>query len=243
MSERGFILVHRAVKDNWVWMDPEFFRAWIWLLMLANFDDNESILSGSIIEVKRGELITSLFTIVRETGLSMKRARNFLKNLEKGHMIVTEKGNKWTKITICNYDTYQVAGQTKGTQRARKGANRGQTEGNTIIKDNELNTTIINSVKDFVDNFNKIISRNFRPNTKVEDCFKKRVKEGYQPSDFILAVKNCAADPWHIENPHYLTPEFILRPEKLEKYLNWKPGQKQSIAAKSTFINHDSDFN
>jgi len=223
MRKKGFISLHRSVMDNWVWKDPEFFRAWIWLLMGANFDENESILSGTYVTVKRGELITSLFTIVRETGLSMKRARNFLKNLEKGHMIVTEKGNKWTKIIICQYDTYQIAGQTEGKQRASKWANRGQTEGNTIINNNNSNKIVNNSVADFIENFNKITERNFRVNDKVEDQLEKRLNEGYQLTDILNAVKNCAGDPFHIENPNYLTPAFILRVDKLEKYLNWKP--------------------
>jgi hypothetical protein len=32
------------------------------------------------------------------------------------------------------------------------------------------------------------------------------------------AIKNCSIDKYHIENPKYLTPEFISRPDKIEKY-------------------------
>jgi len=138
----GYILLFRSIKDNWVWRDPEFLKAWIWLLLKANYEDRETIMSGNLVSVKRGELITSFNSICMETGLSMKRARTFIKNLEKGAMIRREKGGKWARIIICNYDSYQIAGQGKGTKGAGKRANRGQAEGTTLINSNELNERI-----------------------------------------------------------------------------------------------------
>jgi hypothetical protein len=46
------------------------------------------------------------------------------------------------------------------------------------------------------------------------------MKEGYSLSDFETAIKNCKNDKYHIENPQYLTPEFITRADKLQKFLN-----------------------
>lgn len=100
------------------------------MLLRACFEEREVLTCGTLVKVSRGELIASLNTLCMETGLSMKRARSFIKNLEKGAMIRQEKGGKWTKIIICNYDTYQNTGQEKGRKRAGKGAGRGQAEGN-----------------------------------------------------------------------------------------------------------------
>jgi len=56
--------------------------------------------------------------------------------------------------------------------------------------------------------------------TKAKTAFTARLKEGYSKQDFATAIQNCAADDFHINNPHHLTLEFISRQDKLDKYLN-----------------------
>ena len=58
---------------------------------------------------------------------------------------------------------------------------------------------------------------------KIKKSFEARIKEGFIKEDFITAITNCMNDPYHKENPKYLTPEFICRNEKLEKFRNIKP--------------------
>jgi len=138
-TAQGFILLYRSIEENWVWKDPQYLRAWMWMLLRANFEENESLISGNLLTVKRGELITSLNSICLATGLTIKRARTFLKNLEKAAMIRQDKGSRWTKITICNYDSYQGTGRAGGKRPGVNGASRGQAEGNTINKVNNDN--------------------------------------------------------------------------------------------------------
>jgi uncharacterized phage protein (TIGR02220 family) len=69
--------------------------------------------------------------------------------------------------------------------------------------------------------FNKTTGKNLRlinPKTKAQ--FLTRLKEGYTKEDIMKAIINCSVDKYHIENPKYLTPEFISRADKIEKYAN-----------------------
>ena len=69
--------------------------------------------------------------------------------------------------------------------------------------------------------FNSATGKNFRIiNSKTRKQLEKALKEGYTKEDIRRAISNCAKDPFHIEHPQYLTPEFISRIEKLEKYAN-----------------------
>lgn len=77
----------------------------------------------------------------------------------------------------------------------------------------------------FINHFNKITGKNHKivPDN-VKKQMRARLKEGYKKEDLIKAVLNCAADPYHIEtNYKYLTPEFITRAAKLERFLNTQP--------------------
>lgn len=71
--------------------------------------------------------------------------------------------------------------------------------------------------------FNTITKKNFRViNPKTKKQFKARIKEGYTKDDIRKAIINCYNSPYHKENPQYLTPEFISRADKLEKYSNFE---------------------
>lgn len=61
----------------------------------------------------------------------------------------------------------------------------------------------------------------YRINDKVKRSLKARIKDGYSADDISTALTNALQDSYHVEtNGKYITPEFILRADKLEKYLN-----------------------
>lgn len=96
----------------------------------------------------------------------------------------------------------------------------------------EVNTTRDTSIEiDFIEKFNSIKKSKFKMTSKVKSSLAARLKDGYTLEQIITAVQNCNSDQYHKENPQYLTPEFILRVDKLEKYLNY---QKKSIANHQT---------
>lgn len=67
--------------------------------------------------------------------------------------------------------------------------------------------------------FNTITGKHLKV---VEDKVKRqvmaRLKSGYSKNDIVTAITNCFNDPYHIENPKYLTLEFISRPDKMATY-------------------------
>jgi|GEM_PF-3147996 len=61
----------------------------------------------------------------------------------------------------------------------------------------------------------------YRLNDKLRKSLHARLKDGYTSADIRRAILRVKADPWHQENGlKYLTPEFILRPDMLEKWSN-----------------------
>jgi uncharacterized phage protein (TIGR02220 family) len=82
----------------------------------------------------------------------------------------------------------------------------------------------------FLDWFNKTTNRNFKSIPEAtKKSFKARLKEGYTKEDICKAVINCSKDKFHIENPKYLTPEFISRADKLALYLSAPTETKTKI--------------
>lgn len=114
--EGGWIKIHRSIEE-WEWeSDPLMYYFWVRLLVKVNHEDKEW--KGEIIP--RGSMITSLSKMATEFHLSAKQVRVFLARLTKGKQIVIETTNKWTKITICKYDDYQVVGQAEGQTKGKQ---------------------------------------------------------------------------------------------------------------------------
>ena len=111
-------------------------KAWLYLLLQANYEDKRW--RGMVI--KRGQFVTSVAKLSASIGCSVKQTRTILTRLEDSECIGKQTTNKFTIITICNYDTYQatedIEGQTKGKQRANEGQTKGNNIRNKEIKNN-----------------------------------------------------------------------------------------------------------
>lgn len=78
----------------------------------------------------------------------------------------------------------------------------------------------------FILKFNQLRGTKYQATDKVITKLKARLKK-YTGSKIITALKVAINDPMHIEqNFVYLTPEYILREEILERYLNGNPTTK-----------------
>ena len=104
----GYIFLHRKLMNNPIWKDKPFCKsaAWIDLLMRANWKQSKILIGNTDISVERGEILNSIMELGNAWGWSRKKVSSFLDYLEKGNMVGQKRNNKFTLITICNYDTY-----------------------------------------------------------------------------------------------------------------------------------------
>lgn len=99
----GWIKIYSKFLQ-WEWFDcAEMVQVFVYLLLKANA--KERCWRG--ITIGRGQHITSNATMRHDLHLSEQQIRTCLKRLISTGEITTETTNKYTKITICNYDSYQ----------------------------------------------------------------------------------------------------------------------------------------
>ncbi len=123
----GWIKLHRKIRENWIWKDPVKFQWWVDILLEVNHSPAKVPVGFDIIECGKGQSIRSLQGWAVRWGTSKDTARNFLKMLQKDNMIVCENLTKTTRITVCNYESYQTELHVKQTGGKRK-ANAKQTQ-------------------------------------------------------------------------------------------------------------------
>lgn len=73
-----------------------------WLIMNANIDTTEY--NG--VEVKRGQIVTSTAKIMEATGRTERQVNVRLNVLQMSNLLSNQRSNRFTIITICNYDDY-----------------------------------------------------------------------------------------------------------------------------------------
>ena len=106
---------------DWEWFaDAETLKLFLYLLLTANYEDRK----WKDITIQRGQLVTSLSGLASSLNMSVKKIRVRLNRLADSGTIITEWTNKYSVITICNYDSYQdgddTEGQAKGQAKGRQ---------------------------------------------------------------------------------------------------------------------------
>jgi hypothetical protein len=120
MSNReGWISIHRAIQDNWIWKDGNKLKWWLDILLTVNTNTAKVNIGNEIYDCKRGESLLSIQSWANRWGVSKDTARNFLNLLEKDNMITRVNLGKTTRLTVCKYDSYQQPLHVKPTTAVR----------------------------------------------------------------------------------------------------------------------------
>ena len=116
----GWIKLDREITSHWIFEDSWKFRNWIDLLTLVNHSEQKVNIKGTVLTCYRGQTLCSLDTFARRWKCDKSKVRRFLKLLEDDSMIELKSEHITTRLTICNYDTYQGDGNADETQVKRK---------------------------------------------------------------------------------------------------------------------------
>lgn len=131
---QGWVKLHRKLMKHWIWKNDQYFKAWIYCLFRANHESNKVLIGSELETVNRSEFITSIGNFAKDTGMTTQGVRTFWNLLETDQMIVKKSTSKSTKLTICNYDNYQVEQQTNN----KPITNQQQTDNKPITTDKNV---------------------------------------------------------------------------------------------------------
>ena len=112
MNGNGFILLHRKIIE-WEWyQNPNTFRVFLHCLLMANYTDGR--FEG--MDIKRGQFVTSLPNLAKQTSLSVQQVRTSLAHLKSTGEITDSSTSKFRVITVVKYDQYQQDNRQNNSQ-------------------------------------------------------------------------------------------------------------------------------
>ena len=176
----GYIYLHREILDHWVYKEPEAFKLWVTLLLLASHKEKSAPFSGGVIELKPGMFITSRPSLARRSGVHESKINRLLKRFEIEQQIEQRISNQCRVISIVNWPEYQWPGQ----QTEHPMNNQRTTNEHNQERKKEINTKEENKIKE------KITLPDFISQESWDDYrdFRKSKKKGWTPRVQTIAI-------------------------------------------------------
>lgn len=102
----GWISLPRDIVYEWIWEDPVRSQRWLELVMMASWEDTPYLSKNRLIQLKRGQFAITIRKLMLRWQTYSDDVTKFLKLLESEGMITRDTSNKFTIITIVEYDRY-----------------------------------------------------------------------------------------------------------------------------------------
>lgn len=122
-TTQGWVKLFRSIQNHQLWTQKPFSKgqAWIDLILMANHKDGNVMMGNDLIEVKRGQLLTSQIKLSQRWGWSRGKVRRLLWAFSTCSMVELkphiQKDRGYTLISIINYNNLQDIPDTKRTSK------------------------------------------------------------------------------------------------------------------------------
>ena len=128
MTGNGYIKLHRKLL-NWGWYKDQNTKAvFLHLLLTANYAESEYM--G--VKIHPGQTVIGRKSLAKTLGMSEKNIRTALNHLKSTNEVAIETTNRFSIVTIVNWEFYQVGDEQVANKTATKTANKGPASGHTI---------------------------------------------------------------------------------------------------------------
>ena len=152
----GWIKLHRKLKNSLVFDNPDLLKVWIWCLLKATHDDYIQMIGLQEVELEKGQFIFGRKVAANELKMSESKTYRLIKKLETMQNLNIKANNKYSIITIANWELYQSDSNNSEQQfeqqmNNKRTTNEQQMNTNKNIKNNK-NISIYSIFDSYSDN-------------------------------------------------------------------------------------------
>mgnify|MGYP000356042858 CR=1 FL=1 len=103
----GWVKLWRKSLESGLLQNHQLWAFWCWCLMKASHKTKKQMIGYQMVELKPGQFVFGRKQAANELGMSEQQVRTCLKKLKKLQNLTTKPTNKFTIISIVNWETYQ----------------------------------------------------------------------------------------------------------------------------------------
>lgn len=103
----GFVKIDRNIIKNAVFDNEKLLKVWIWCLAKASHRKHKTKVGLQTIELEPGQFVTGRNSAAKELKMNPSTTWKYLKVLEKDQKCDIKSNNKFSVVTLVNWDFYQ----------------------------------------------------------------------------------------------------------------------------------------
>ena len=123
--QKGWIKIHRKLKHNPIWQDPHYLKLWMHCLMEATHKEREQFVGSDIVKLTPGQFVTGRISLAENlnNGMQPKKRQSEstwwrqLRKLEEWQILNIKSNNKYSVVTITNWESYQEINKERTEER------------------------------------------------------------------------------------------------------------------------------
>lgn len=139
--DNGFIILHRKIKD-WQWYSDNNARGlFIHLILFANHEKKKWLNT----EIERGQIVVGRKELSKTLGISQQSIRTSLTKLKSTNEITIKSTNKYSIITLINYNQYQYKKERLTSKLTSKLTNDQPTTNQQLTTNNNITIKQLNN--------------------------------------------------------------------------------------------------
>lgn len=232
----GWISLHRKIRKNPIFNDMELLRLWLICLTEATHKERDQPIGRQMVHLEAGQFVTGRFDLqtMYNAGLKPEQQKSpatvwrWLEFLKSSEFVSINSSNKFSIVSIVNWDKYQKGEQEIDQQVSNKRATDEQQVStnnnvNNANNDNNLNKKESIPYSEIVAYLNLMTDSSYKSNSKTtQRHIKARWSEGHRLSEFKTVIDKKTAE-WKTDAKmnQYLRPETLFG-NRFESYLNQK---------------------
>ncbi|MEI7474714.1 MAG: hypothetical protein WCK67_08030 [bacterium] len=180
----GWIKLHRQIIE-WDWYkDPNTFKLFLHLLLMANHNTNK----WRGVTIEKGQVLTGRIILSQQTGLSEQEIRTSLKRLKSTNELTIKTTAQYSIITLNNWHKYQDINQQSNQQlTSNQPASNQQLTTNKNERIKELNNNNLTNVKLYGEFKNIFLSND--EILKLREIYQDRFSEAIEILSSYVASK------------------------------------------------------
>ena len=195
----GYIKLYRKLIKSPIFQNEKLLKIWIWCLCRANHCDTETIVGLRKVHLQKGQFVFGLIKASQELQIPKTTLYRNLRTLCEFGMISIKSENKFSVVTVENWEKYQCIDleSEKETENKRK-TNGKQTETDKNDKNvkNDKEDIYTSDYQTVVDAYNRIchsLPKCTILSSKRKMALHARFESKFRPADFIEVFKKAEA--------------------------------------------------
>ena len=185
--QNGYFKLYRNILNHRYFQDAEKLRFWIWCLLKASHKTHKVIIGNETVILEPGQFITGRKSASVELKISEMTFRSLLKFFsEKDKKLTNKTTNKYTVITVTEYNTYNFVENESNQQSNQQLTNKQPTTNQQL--------TTYNNDKNVNNDNNRVVQRKFIPPT-IDDIT-KYIKDNNYTVDPNIFLKYFTESNW-----------------------------------------------